>query len=79
MINPPIDVEVCVDEKEHVRVLKHEFRSLSTDEKIIHWNGCAVTRLNSINKMSGCSKKIIEDWPMYKEPEGFRLVRSDLI
>lgn len=79
MINPSVEAEVCVDEEEHVRNLKHEFRSLSTDEKIIHWKGCAATRLNSIKKCSGSSKKIIGDWPMYKEPEGVRLVCSVLI
>lgn len=63
---------MAADEQEHIRILKHESNTLSMDEKLMHWQACASTRINSL-KVDG-SKQIVESWPMYKEPFGYRLV-----
>lgn len=72
--NPAIELEVDVDEEEHIRVLEHEGLTLSIEDKLKHWKGCAASRLNSLKQTSGSSKQIIDAWPMYKDPVGFRLV-----
>lgn len=58
----PIELEeVGPNEDEHIRVLKHEGRTLGLEEKFMHWKACSSTRINFINKIgSGSSKQIID-------------------
>lgn len=64
------------DEDSHVLVLKRDYHSMSFDEKIKHWTACAATRMNDIRNLDKSSKSIIDIWPPYKQPDGFRLVRN---
>lgn len=62
------------DERGHVLGLKNS--TLDYEQKMTHWNGCVALRLNSINKEhENQSYRITETWPLYKEPNGFQLVR----
>lgn len=65
---------VMEDEEAHVRALKHDSKSMSYSDKIFHWNACAATRMNSIREIDISSKQIIDLWPQYKMPDGYRLV-----
>lgn len=54
---------------------------MNIEEKLVHWKGCISTRLNSMRQLCSAgpndtlsSKQIVDLWPMYKEPGGFRLV-----
>lgn len=66
------------DEDAHIRALKHDYHTMKYDEKLRHWTGCAATRMNNIRAMENSSKQIIEIWPQYKAPDGFRLVCSNI-
>lgn len=44
------------------------------DEKMLHWGACAATRLNSIKSIETSTQHIIDVWPQYKDPSGYRLV-----
>lgn len=66
--------EESLSDQDHIRCLTDE--NLAFDEKLLHWKGCVATRLNSFNKRDLTSiNQIIDIWPLYKEPEGFKLVR----
>lgn len=70
--------EVDLSEAEHIRALKHAIPTMSVDDIIHHWKGCAATRINSIQNVDD-SKQIIDVWPQYKLPYGFRLVCKSII
>lgn len=65
---------VTDDEETHIRALKHEYNTMDYEEKLAHWDACAATRMNSIRDIESSSKNIIDIWPQYKLPDGFRLV-----
>lgn len=67
--------QVAQDEGEHIRKLKNEFQAMTYEEKMRHWAACAATRMNTIKDIENTSKQIIDIWPQYKSPDGFRLVR----
>lgn len=67
--------EVAEDEDVHVRALKHDFHAMAYAEKEMHWKACAATRMNSIRGIENSRKHIIDIWPHYKSPDGFRLVQ----
>lgn len=59
--------------QDHIKALSDE--NLTVDAKLMHWKGCVATRLNSFNKgdVTGITQ-IIEIWPLYKVPDGYKLV-----
>lgn len=59
----------------HIRSLK--FDNLTFEEKLVHWQGCITTRLNSFNTEDGKNKHIATMWPQYKEPYGYKLIEAD--
>lgn len=51
---------------------------MSYDEKMSHWTRCVALRMNDIKSIEDSPKQIVDLWPQYKAPDGFRLVRSDI-
>lgn len=47
---------------------------MSYQEKLNHWTACVASRMNSIREIEKSTKNIIDVWPQYKDPDGFRLV-----
>lgn len=66
--------QVNDDEESHIRLLKHDFHAMSYEEKMGHWKACSATRMNNIKDNEKTTKRIIDVWPQYKAPDGFRLV-----
>lgn len=68
-----ITYEESQSDQDHKRALTDE--NLGFDGKFVHWKSCVATRLNSFNKsdVTGINQ-IIEIWPMYKDPDGYKLV-----
>lgn len=61
--------QVVDNEKEHIRALK--FENLDAENKLLHWKGCAATRVNSIATEND---RFFDIWPQYKEQSGYKLV-----
>lgn len=74
----PKPCTVTSDEDAHIRALKHDFHAMTYDEKLGHWAACAATRMKIIRDVEKSSKQIIDVWPQYKAPDGFRLVSSNI-
>jgi len=53
-----------------------KFDNLSSDEFDCTWKACCQYRLSFIK--SNNSNEIMEKWPFYKTPSGYRLVNSIL-
>lgn len=65
---------VYEEEPEHIRALKYDIHAMSYDEKLRHWAGCVSTRMNDIRETEKSKKHIVDIWPLYKAPDGYRLV-----
>lgn len=67
-------ISTAEDEQSHLRVLKHEFHSMDFNEKLKHWNACFEFRTNSLKQLCNTNKNLVDIWPYYKDPVGYRLV-----
>lgn len=74
--NPSTSLPVSEDEEMHIRALKHEMATMSYDEKLAHWKGCAGTRLNMLRQNDDIqsTKKMFDLWPQFRNPDGYRMV-----
>lgn len=69
-----ITFEVDVSEEEHIRALKHDMPTMPINDIVMHWSGCAASRINAIRSDASSSKQVLDVWPQYKLPYGYRLV-----
>ncbi|KAJ8973450.1 hypothetical protein NQ317_016793 [Molorchus minor] len=53
-----------------------KFENLSAEEFDSYWKACTQYRLNDINTMLS-SAEVLQKWPFYKKPFGYRLVDMD--
>lgn len=76
MLHKPKNAPCLVqnDEGKHMRLLNHDYHTMSYEEKISHWRSCAATRMNNIIENENTSKQIIDIWPQYMAPDGYLLV-----
>lgn len=70
-----IELPVNEDSEAHKRILKHE--NLTENEFLIHWKACQNDRLNLIK--SAPVSEVINIWPYYKQPNGYKLVSSEYL
>ncbi|XP_055543602.1 uncharacterized protein LOC129729144 [Wyeomyia smithii] len=79
--NPSKTFTTEKDEEIHIRALRHEMATMSYDEKLAHWVGCAATRLNIIQNQNNpqSASKIFDLWPQFKNPDGYRMIEADFV
>ncbi|KAJ8966103.1 hypothetical protein NQ314_003740 [Rhamnusium bicolor] len=66
--------DILEDAEATIRSMK--FDNLSLEEFDHCWKACSKYRLDDINKLDSTAA-ILEKWPFYKQPSGFRLIDMD--